>query len=144
MKVKSYFVRVFIKAFLLLSISLLTSCGGGSVGTGGQSVVALNRVEGIVVDRNSVPISGLNVSIDGVEAVTITDVEGSFAIDIVNNEVLDFSQDSNQVVLNFKVSIDGIIQAFEFDLRIDVDAANELAQVDIVLDVPDELLALLR
>lgn len=146
MKIKSYFVKILIKTVLISSILLLASCGGGTVGTGGESAISLNRVEGKVTNQSNIPISGLTVFIDGNSTVTVTDGAGNFSIDIDNQDALLVDLDSGQATFDIIVSatVDGQDDTLDFAFPVSVDATQSLANVDVELDIPDDLIQALE
>ena len=137
-------MKIVAKLFLLLI--LLASCGGGTVGTGGDNSIALSRVEGVVTTREELPISGVSVSIDGVSEVSVTKSDGSFSIDIDNTEAFDLDSNTEQVILVIRVraNIDGQDELFETVVSVRVDASETLADVRVSIDVPDGLIDLIQ
>ena len=131
---------------MTLILFLLVACGGGTVGTGGQNVVALNRVDGVVTNQSDIPISGVSVSIDGNMGVTVTDSRGSFSLEIENRDALNFDEDTNEVILDISVStnIDGLLDNFSTRILVAVDAGATLADIQIRVDIPDEILDLIQ
>ncbi len=143
MKIHSIYKKKFCKMiFGTLVLLLLTSCGGGTLGTGGDSSIALNRVDGVVINERETPISGVSVSIDGNSDLTITDDDGSFTLDIDNQDALNFDENTNEVILDIRISADigGQNNIINTQIFITVDASESLADIQITIDVPDELI----
>lgn len=55
------------------------------------TVIAQNVITGKVVDNQSTPLIGVNVIEKGTTNGTVTDIDGSFSVDVKNNAILTFS-----------------------------------------------------
>ena len=143
MKIQSTLIsNIFKTSLKTLILLLLISCGGGTIGTGGDNSLALSRVEGTITSQTSVPLSGVTVSIDGNADITVTENDGSFGLDIDNLDVLTLDEDTNQVLLDIRIGIDlpGQNDTFETSIAVSVDASESLAQIAITVDIPDGLI----
>ena len=55
------------------------------------SVLSQNKVEGTVLDDQSIPVPGINILVEGTERGTTTDFDGNYSLEVSQGEVIVFS-----------------------------------------------------